>query len=136
MVDLREPLDSLIHQPQSFTSHLQFPDPAGIVLYDDTLSGTQRFVFGKHSGTAAVEAVLAKHTDLLAAHGISFDQTLVERVLERVKELRELRIAANYHTRAVEEFYRKYHDLGISEAALVELALETRAMAARNSVEA
>jgi hypothetical protein len=37
MVDLREPLDTLIRQPQTFTSHLIFPDPAGIVLYDDTL---------------------------------------------------------------------------------------------------
>src|SRR5437588_11821383 len=37
MVTLREPLESLIHQPQTYTSHLRFPDPAGIVLYDDTL---------------------------------------------------------------------------------------------------
>src|SRR6185369_8485522 len=37
MVDLREPLHQLIHQPQSLTSHLRFPDPASIVLYDDTL---------------------------------------------------------------------------------------------------
>src|SRR5438093_7068440 len=37
MVTLREPLDSLIRQPQTYTSHLHFPDPATIVLYDDTL---------------------------------------------------------------------------------------------------
>src|SRR3977135_2524001 len=37
MIDLREPLDSLIHQPQSYTSHLQFPAPATIILYDDAL---------------------------------------------------------------------------------------------------
>ena len=37
MVDLREPLHQLIHQPQSLTSHLRFPDPAEIILYDDTL---------------------------------------------------------------------------------------------------
>ena len=47
------------------------------------------------------------------------------RVLERVKELRELKIATNHNARAIEEFYRNYSDLGISEAALVELALET-----------
>jgi hypothetical protein len=46
-----------------------------------------------------------------------------------------LKIAAKHHTRAIEDFYRNYHDLGISETALVELALETQAMAARNSVE-
>src|SRR5947207_14692810 len=37
MVTLREPLDSLIRQPQTYTSHLRFPDPAAIVVYDDTL---------------------------------------------------------------------------------------------------
>ena len=37
MVTLREPLDTLIRQPQTYTSHLKFPDPASIVVYDDTL---------------------------------------------------------------------------------------------------
>src|SRR5262249_50487923 len=37
MVTLREPLEALIRQPQTYTSHLHFPDPSSIVLYDDTL---------------------------------------------------------------------------------------------------
>src|SRR5215470_11930220 len=37
MIELREPLDTLIRQPHTYTSHLQFSDPASIVLYDDTL---------------------------------------------------------------------------------------------------
>ena len=37
MIEPREPLDSLIQRPQSYTSHLAFPDAAGIMLYDDTL---------------------------------------------------------------------------------------------------
>lgn len=37
MIELREPLDTLIHQPRSYTAHLPFPDPASIKLYDDTL---------------------------------------------------------------------------------------------------
>ena len=37
MINLREPLESLARQPQTYTSHLRFPDPAGIMLYDDTL---------------------------------------------------------------------------------------------------
>ena len=37
MVELREPLDALLQQPKTFTRHLAFPDPAGIMLYDDTL---------------------------------------------------------------------------------------------------
>ena len=37
MIEPREPLDTLIHQPSRAPSHLRFPDPATIVLYDDTL---------------------------------------------------------------------------------------------------
>src|SRR3954468_4277195 len=37
MVNLREPIDSLVRSARTFTSHLRFPDPASIVLYDDTL---------------------------------------------------------------------------------------------------
>jgi isopropylmalate/homocitrate/citramalate synthase len=96
-------------------------------IREETVGGTHRFVFGKHSGAAAVEAVLEKHADLLAANGVSVDDALVTRVLDRVKQLREAMIATNHHARAVEEFYRNYDRLGINEAALVELALETAA---------
>jgi isopropylmalate/homocitrate/citramalate synthase len=37
MVELKEPLDALIHRPQTFTKGLTFPDPSKIFLYDDTL---------------------------------------------------------------------------------------------------
>ncbi len=94
-------------------------------IREETVGGTQRFVFGKHSGAAAVEAVLAHHADRLAAQGITVDASLVERVLDRVKQLRELRIAANHHTRAIDDYYRNYSQLGISEAAVIELAFES-----------
>ena len=93
-------------------------------IREETVGGTHRFVFGKHSGTAAVEAVLQKHADLLAAQGLAVSETLVATVLERVKELRETMIATGHHTRAVDDFYRNYDRLGISEAALVEIAME------------
>ena len=37
MIELREPLDTLIHQPQDVHIASAFPDPARIILYDDTL---------------------------------------------------------------------------------------------------
>ena len=37
MVELREPMHELIKGPRTHTRHLQFPDPAQIFLYDDTL---------------------------------------------------------------------------------------------------
>jgi isopropylmalate/homocitrate/citramalate synthase len=94
-------------------------------IREETVGGTHRFVFGKHSGAAAVEAVLEKHADLLTANNVSLNAELVASVLDRVKQLREAMIATGHHTRAVEEFYRNYDRLGISEAAVVELALET-----------
>ena len=97
-------------------------------IREETVGGTHRFVFGKHSGAAAVEAVLEKHASLLAAQGVLVDETLVGRVLDRVKQLREAMIATNHHTRAVEDFYRNYERLGIGEAALIELALESAAV--------
>lgn len=94
-------------------------------IREESVGGTHRFVFGKHSGASAVESVLARHADVLAAHGVTVDETLVMRVLERVKELRERNIASNHAARAVADFYRHYSELGIGETALLELALET-----------
>jgi isopropylmalate/homocitrate/citramalate synthase len=93
-------------------------------IREETVGGTHRFVFGKHSGTAAVAAVLEKHADRLAAQGVTVNDALVAGVLERVKDLRERNIASNGQARGVEDFYKNYDRLGISEAALVELALE------------
>lgn len=93
-------------------------------IREETVGGTRRFVFGKHSGAAAVEAVLAQHADLLAAHRVMVGEELVAQVLERIKELREQKIAAGQSTRAIREFYQNYRQLGISEAAVIELALE------------
>src|SRR5439155_3271541 len=46
-------------------------------IREETVGGTRRFVFGKHSGAAAVEAVLAQHADLLAAHRVMVGEELV-----------------------------------------------------------
>jgi len=93
------------------------------------VGGTHRFVFGKHSGTAAVEAVLTAQAPLLHAHGVTVDETLVERVLDRVKALRDARIRTGDQALAVEQFYDNYRRLGIAEEALVEIALQEGANA-------
>ncbi len=90
------------------------------------VGGTHRFVFGKHSGRAAVEDVLARHATLLAGHDVTVTDDLVTEVLDRVKLLREQHIGAQQV--AVEIYYANYHQLGIGEAALVELALEVAAL--------
>jgi isopropylmalate/homocitrate/citramalate synthase len=98
-------------------------------IREQEVGGTLRFVFGKHSGVAAVEAALQRHGPLLAAQGIRVDDDLVARVLDRAKELRTAQIHTGHARQAVESFYRHYDSLGISEAALVEIALDVRATA-------
>jgi hypothetical protein len=62
---------------------------------------------------------------VLGANGVVVSEALVAEVLDRVKQLRERMIATGQHARAVDDFYRNYDRLGIGEAALVELALES-----------
>ncbi|MGH8189522.1 MAG: homocitrate synthase/isopropylmalate synthase family protein, partial [Steroidobacteraceae bacterium] len=93
-------------------------------IRETDVGGTRRFVFGKHSGTAAVEAVLAAQSPLLRAHGLVVNEELVNRVLDRVKTLREATIHTGGQARAVERYYDDYRRLGVAEEALIELALE------------
>jgi isopropylmalate/homocitrate/citramalate synthase len=94
-------------------------------IREETVGGTHRFVFGKHSGTAAVEAVLTAHESLLQSHGVKVNEELVARVLDRVKALREERVLTGNQARNVAQTYDNYRNLGITEEAVVELALET-----------
>lgn len=96
-------------------------------IREQEVGGTHRFVFGKHSGRAAVDDVLARHASLLAEHHVSLTDDLVAEVLDRVKALREEHIGSQQS--AVDSYYANYHRLGVSEAALVELALEVAATA-------
>jgi isopropylmalate/homocitrate/citramalate synthase len=93
-------------------------------IREQEVGGTHRFVFGKHSGAAAVEAVLTARAPLLRAHGVTVDPDLVDRVLDRVKALREAMIRTEQQARAVDQFYDNYRRLGIAEEALVEVAVE------------
>jgi isopropylmalate/homocitrate/citramalate synthase len=101
------------------------------VIREQDVGGTQRFVFGKHSGAAAVEAVLTRHADVLASHGVAVSETLVASVLDRVKALREQQIGVGHTARAIRDFYENYQRLGITEAALIELALDVGVTARR-----
>ena len=93
-------------------------------ISEESVGGEQRFVFGKHSGAAAVEAVLAKHAAVLKEHGVEISPDLVKRILERVKSLREQSLPPKGYADAVASHYRHYYSLGLSEERIVELALE------------
>jgi len=115
-------------------SHESGIHTAGIVIHpaiyqfirEEVVGGTHRFVFGKHSGGAAVESVLRKNADILAKAGLEITEELVERLVGQVKELREEKLRTHTPENAIEEHYRNYHALGISEEKLVRMALEGR----------
>ncbi|MEK7476918.1 MAG: hypothetical protein AAB152_14945 [Candidatus Coatesbacteria bacterium] len=92
-------------------------------IREEAVGGTQRFVFGKHTGTASVEHVLHKNEAALKAAGIAIDDALVKRLTAEVKDLREERMRTGTHERFIDEYYRNYHALGISEEELLHLAL-------------
>jgi len=96
-------------------------------IAEESVGGEQRFVFGKHSGAAAVESVLAKHCKTLREHGMEISPDLVKQVLDRVKALREQMLPEKGYPEAIESHYRHYYSLGLSEERIVELALEAHA---------
>src|SRR5438552_2558070 len=93
-------------------------------IAEEAVGGEQRFVFGKHSGAAAVESVLAKHVKTLHEHGVEVSPELVKRILDRVKSLREETLPERGYPEAMDAHYRQYYGLGLSEERIVELALE------------
>lgn len=93
-------------------------------ISEESVGGEQRFVFGKHSGAAAVESVLAKHTKTLREHRVEVSPDLIKHVLDRVKSLREQSLPEKGYPEAMGEHYQRYYGLGLSEERIVELALE------------
>ena len=59
------------------------------VIEPEAVGGRLRFLFGKHSGAMAIEAVLARHREELAAEGVEVTPQLVQLLLRLVKEVRE-----------------------------------------------
>ena len=93
-------------------------------IREETVGGMQRFVFGKHSGAAALESVLARHPKFLKQHGIEPNPKLIRSVIERLKALRDEMIPEKGYTQNIESHYEYYNHLGISDSMLLELVLE------------
>jgi isopropylmalate/homocitrate/citramalate synthase len=108
---------------------------AGILIHpaiyqfirEEEVGGRHRFVFGKHSGAGAVEQVLKDHQAELQAQGVTVDESLVARLLERVKEDRARMIESGNAARTIAAHYENMARLGIGEEELVRLALRMNA---------
>jgi isopropylmalate/homocitrate/citramalate synthase len=123
------------HEPiigEGVFSHESGIHTAGILIHpaiyqfirEEAVGGSHQFVFGKHSGAGAVEEVLKRQEGVLKAQGITLDDDLVKRALDKVKEVRSAMIEDGHTQRAVQRYYDDYQKLGISEAGLVELVLQ------------
>jgi isopropylmalate/homocitrate/citramalate synthase len=99
------------------------------VIPPELVGAKIRYVFGKHSGAAAVEKVLRDHEEELRAAGIEITPQLINEVTYFVKAARQKRTETDQFTHITDYFYREWDRLGISEKRLVELAMTIGEMA-------
>ena len=93
------------------------------VIEPDSVGGHLRFLFGKHSGAMAIEAVLNRHKDELAAAGVEVSPRLVQILLRLVKEVREKKALVSQHLDGVRNYYAHLERLGLTEQDLLAYAL-------------
>ena len=91
------------------------------------VGGTHRFVFGKHSGAAAVEEALTKHEARLDGSGPDGRRRAGGEPARAVKELRATNGRGRPCRRTIRQHYDNLEHLGISEEGLIELALTMHA---------
>lgn len=93
------------------------------VIEPEAVGGHLRFLFGKHSGALAIEAVLARHQDELSAAGVQLTPQLVQVLLRLVKEVREKKALVSQHLDGIRNYYAHLERLGLTEEDLVAYAL-------------
>src|SRR5262245_42527109 len=93
------------------------------VIEPDSVGGELRFLFGKHSGAMAIEAVLNAHHDELEAAGVRVTPRLVQVLLTLVKEVREKKAIVSQHKDGVANYYAHLERLGLTEQDLLAYAL-------------
>jgi isopropylmalate/homocitrate/citramalate synthase len=93
------------------------------VIEPESVGGHLRFLFGKHSGAMAIEAVLLRHKDELTSEGVEVTPKLVQVLLRLVKEVREKKAIVSQHLDGVRNYYAHLDRLGLTEQDLVAYAL-------------
>ena len=93
------------------------------VVEPEMVGGELRFLFGKHSGAMAIEAVLETHREELAAEGIEVSPRLVKLLLTLVKEVREKKALVSQHEDGIRNYYAHLDRLGLTEQDLLAYAI-------------
>lgn len=92
------------------------------VIEPDMVGGELRFLFGKHSGAMAIEAVLQRHREALDAEKVEITPKLVQLLLQLVKSLREKK-ASSALDQGVRDYYARLDRLGLTEDDLLAYAI-------------
>ncbi len=125
------------HEPiigEGVYSHESGIHTAGISIHpaiyqfirEKDVGGTQKFIFGKHSGAAAIESVLARNEKAIKDAGIEITPELIKKLLDRAKDLREEMTPKDGYNDIIGSYYSHYRSLGISEERLIEMLLEMK----------
>src|SRR5688500_11342515 len=93
------------------------------VVEPGSVGGKLRFLFGKHSGAMAIEAILNQHREELAAEKVEVTPQLVQTLLRLVKGVREKRALLSQHREGLRGYYGHLDRLGLTEEELVTYAL-------------
>jgi 2-isopropylmalate synthase len=93
------------------------------VVEPESVGGKLRFLFGKHSGAMAIEAVLSRHKEELSAAGVEITPRLVQVLLRLVKEVREKKAMVSPHLDGVRNYYAHLERLGLTEEDLLAYAM-------------
>ncbi len=93
------------------------------VIEPESVGGRLRFLFGKHSGAMAIDAVLRRHQQELEAAGVELTPQLVQLLLRMVKEIREKKALVAQQLEGVRAYYAHLDRLGLTEEDLVAYAL-------------
>jgi len=88
----------------------------------ELVGAEMKFVYGKHSGLAVIDAALRKHEQRLAKAGVKLDADLTKRVLEEVKRVREERARTGRTADVVKQYYENINRLGLTEDDVIAIA--------------
>jgi isopropylmalate/homocitrate/citramalate synthase len=93
------------------------------VVQPEMVGSHLRFLFGKHSGAVAIEAVLQRNEAKLTRGGVAITPKLVQTLLKLIKDIRERRASNADHAQEIRQYYSNLNNLGLTEDDLVSYAL-------------
>ena len=111
------------HETGIHTANITIHPAIYQVIEPEAVGGRLRFLFGKHSGAVAIEAVLKRHESELSQKGVAVTKHLVHLLVRLVKEVREQRSETSPPGGGVRDYYAHLDRLGLTEQDLVTYAL-------------